>query len=58
MSRSPKSPPNNQPRVRTLIRSSLPKGKVIIVSRGHQRANITRKLPPCLKAHRVTRIVP
>ncbi len=57
MKRSSKSLSKKRARVRTQT-STSPTGRVVVVSRRVRRPNLLRELPPCLRAHRATRILP
>ncbi|MFQ6672510.1 MAG: hypothetical protein ACE5KY_04355 [Candidatus Tectimicrobiota bacterium] len=40
------------------LRTTSPTGRVVVVSRGAHRPHLLRELPPCLRAHRATRLLP
>ena len=51
------TPKNDKPRVYNLMGIS-PTGKVVAISLGTRRPMLSCNLPPCLRGHQVTRLIP
>ncbi len=52
-----KTPKNDKPRVYNLMGIS-PTGKVVVLSLGKRRPKLSGNLPPCLRGHQATRLIP